>query len=109
LLVPCEELPTAFKIVGLRIRLRQIIEPHDDFLSLLLSKGILTYEQYEGVCSKTTVCDKNEQLLSYVLDRNYTGDHDEVLQALKESDQQHVANFISSGGGTYLSLIVNAD
>lgn len=113
LFIPCEELPTVFKINGLKNHLRQIIEPDDDFLSRLIDKDVLTFEQYESVCSKTTVCDKNEQLLSYLLDRNCTVDHDEVLKALEESDQQHVANYIFSAGSRYhitcYHVQINAD
>jgi hypothetical protein len=77
----------------------KLIEPSDVFLFKLLSKGILLDNQYEKILCKETVFEKNDQLLTYLLDKSFVGDLAAVLEVLKETDQEHTANFISSDGG----------
>lgn len=81
--------------------MRRIIEPDVDFLLALLSNDVLTHEQLQKIYSKETAYEKNDQLLDYLLDDSFTGDYGVVMAALKESRQEHVANYISSSGSEY--------
>jgi hypothetical protein len=72
-----------------------IIEPSDEFLSKLEEKGVLLRRQRDKVLSKETVYEKNEQLFKFLLN-----DEDrDLLNALKETGQEFVVNFITANGG----------
>ena len=85
----------------LREELCELIEPSDVFLFKLVRKRILLRRQYEKLLCKETVYEKNDQLFTYLLDKNFVGDYTAVLDVLKETDQEHIVNFIASDGGLY--------
>jgi hypothetical protein len=89
------------KIANLLSALREIIEPDVNLFTRLLSKGVLTFEQFQNLCSQNTMYQKNDRLLEYLLDERYTGDYSEVMDILRETDQDHVVNFITSNGSKY--------
>jgi Caspase recruitment domain len=92
----------AVEIEGrLRAKLCELIEPSDVFLFKLVSKGILHRTEYDKLLCKETVNEKNNQLLTYLLDKSSVGYYTAVIEALKETDQQHVVNFIASKGGLF--------
>jgi hypothetical protein len=68
-------------------------------LTKLEAKGVLLQWQREEVLSEKTDYQKNVQLFKFLLDKKYTGDYSDVLNALKETDQDFVVNFITANGG----------
>lgn len=95
----------------LRDKLAENIEPHSGLLTRLLSKEVLTQRQYQQIRSKTNVPEKNEELLSCLLDsERRTVDFEEVLESFREADQEHIANFIIHGGDrpkrTYIIIMI---
>jgi hypothetical protein len=64
-------------------------------LTKLETKRVLLQWQREKVLRKETDYEKNKQLFKFLLDKKYT----EVLNALKETDQEFVVNFIIASGG----------
>ena len=83
----------------------ELVESSDVFLFKLVSKGILPRNEYKKLLCKETVEEKNDQLLTYLLDTSVDGYYAAVLDALKETDQEHVVNFITSKGGLYSQLL----
>jgi hypothetical protein len=84
-----------------RKKLCKLVEPSDVFLFKLVRKGILEHNQYDKLRCKETVYEKNDQLLTYLLDESFAADYTAVLHVLKKTDQEHVVNFISSDGGLF--------
>lgn len=82
-----------------------ILEPDVDFLTGLLSKGVLKHEQLQKIFHKETAYEKNDQLLNYLLDDSFTGDYGVVMAVLRDSRQEHVANYISSCGSRYFLTV----
>jgi hypothetical protein len=68
-------------------------------LTKLETKRVLLQWQREEVLSKKTDYKKNKQLFKFLLNKKYTVDFNEVLHALKETDQEFVVNFITASGG----------
>jgi hypothetical protein len=76
--------------------LREIIQPDYGFLDILFG-----YEQWSTELLryiKQTPFNKNDILLDFLLGR-YAGDYSEVMEALAVTGQQHLVNFVISGGG----------
>jgi hypothetical protein len=90
----------------LRSTLTDVIDPNDSLLSLLLSKGVITYNHYRGINNKAHVREKSDELLRCLLDSGYSGDISEVMAIFEELGQQHVVNFIVSGGSMCVLLLL---
>jgi hypothetical protein len=81
----------------LRHTLKALIDPNSGFVDSLFYKKVLTYELASDIGS--SLYNKNVKLLDFLLNR-HVGDCSEVMEALVETGQLHVARFISSSGGT---------
>jgi hypothetical protein len=81
----------------LKTTLRHLVEPNSGLIDNLFSKKILTHRHATEIAS--SLYNKNDKLLDFLLSR-YDGDCSEVMEALVETGQLHVANFIKSVGGT---------
>ncbi len=78
------------------------IDPSDDFLSKLEGKGVLQQWQRQKILSHVTEYERNKQLFEFLKQDNY----DDVLNALKETDQEFVINFIVANGGiTFICML----
>jgi hypothetical protein len=86
------------KISKLKENLKNLIEPDADWLASMWQQDILTQGQYEEVDAQTTVNNKNDKLLHHWLDC-FSGNWDSILDTLHEAGQEHIVNFIKSGGG----------
>lgn len=84
----------------LRLDLSHFIEPDMRLLTVMCRGGILTHDQFDDIDGQPNVNNKTLKLLHYILNC-YNGDIVNVLNALEESDQKHIVNFIKSGGGKY--------
>jgi hypothetical protein len=79
--------------------LRMIIEQDNGFLdNLFKTNEVLTKEHFDEM--QATLYNKNDKLLDFLIHR-YTGDYIGVLEALVETGQEHVANFICSNGSKF--------
>lgn len=83
------------KLVGV---LSQHIELNGGFLDSLVSKETLSREHAIEIARSSY--SKTGKLLDFLLFR-YSGDYCEVIEALMETGQQHVVNFILLAGGTF--------
>jgi hypothetical protein len=81
----------------LRHTLKVLIDPNSGFVDSLFYKKVLTNELATDIGS--SLYNKNVKLLDFLLNR-HVGDCSEIMEALVESGQLHVARFISSSGGT---------
>jgi hypothetical protein len=79
----------------LRNSLRCFIDSNSGFLDSLFHKKVLTDEHVADIA--TSLYNKNDKLLDFLLNR-HAGDCIEVIEALVETGQLHVAKFISSSG-----------
>jgi len=81
--------------------LKEMIDPDFGLPAELLSQQVLTDSQRQNVKARNSLQERNDVLLNFMLKKN-----DEALlrfvDSLKNTDQQHVCNFISCGGGKQL-------
>jgi hypothetical protein len=82
----------------LRNGLRYLIDSNSGFLDSLFYKEVLTYEHVIDIA--TSLYNKNDKFLDFMLNR-HDGDCSEILEALVETGQLHVAKFMSSAGGKF--------
>jgi hypothetical protein len=76
--------------------LREIIQLDYGFLDILFGYEEWSTELLRYI--KQTPYNKNDIFLDFLLHR-YAGDYSEVMEALAVTGQQHVVNFVISGGG----------
>lgn len=86
-------------ISRLQSELKEMIVPSSDFVDSLFSKKIISFQHALDIGN--AIYSKNDIILDYLLYR-YDGDCNDVIEALTETDQSHVVNFIKSNGGTYI-------
>lgn len=90
--------------------LKEMIDFESGFLDDLVSKGTLSNEHASEILN--TAHNRVDKILDFLLYR-YAGDYGEVMEALVESGQEHVAVFIISKGGNfffyYLEVFVVPD
>ena len=81
--------------------LREMIDPDFGLPAELLSQQVLTDSQRQNVKARNSLQERNDILLNFMLQKN---DEDllRFVESLKNTDQQHVCNFISCGGGKQL-------
>jgi hypothetical protein len=80
----------------LRDTLKALIDPNSGFVDSLFYKKVLTNKLAADIGN--SLYNKNVKLLDFILNR-HGGDCSEIMEALMESGQLHVARFISSSGG----------
>jgi Caspase recruitment domain len=97
---------TRAKIRKLRDSLGDVLEADRGLLAHLLSKGVLSFRQFDEVRSKRTALERSRRLVSHLLD-SYAGDYDTVMEVLKECGQEHIVNYINSVGGKFTRLNVS--
>ena len=85
----------------MREKLCELVEPSDVFISILLRKKILLDAQCKELRCKVTVYEKNDLLLTYLLDESFPGGYSGLLDVLIETGQEHIVNFVTSNGGSY--------
>lgn len=76
--------------------LREIIELDSGLVDILVSKKTLT-RKHAGEIAKT-LYNKGDKLLDFLL-RRYRGGYGVVMEALIETGQAHVVNFVNSNEG----------
>ena len=77
-------------------RLADIIDPDFGLLDHLRKLQVLTPRQVADVRSERTVYRRNDALLDLLTSEEQC---DKFLQALQETSQPHVVNFVSQNGG----------
>lgn len=86
------------KIKKLKQELRNIIDPDFALLLNLQRSCNLTDEKRYEILSRTTVHQKADELLRWLVE-DVTGNYDDVMVAFEEAGQKHVVNFIVADGG----------
>ena len=95
---------------GLRESIRKVRETVSklidcdlDFLEALSDKEVITCDQIDEIRKQSDEVQKKNQLLDCLL--NYENvSFSGLIEALEETGQKHIANFISSGGGMVNSV-----
>jgi len=88
---------TLANIVNLKSRLADIIEPDFGLLHNLLGLHVLTVRQYADVTSETGAPYRRSEAVLNMLE---TEDQCvKFLQALRNTGQQHIFNFVMAKGG----------
>lgn len=70
----------------------------DKMLDCLLAKAILSKEEVDEVKSRPSMCQKNQKLLDYIIEKD---NEDEFISTLGDANQQHVANYLLNDGGKF--------
>ena len=85
-------------VCKLRETLSKLIDPDLAFLDSLCEKEVITGDQFGDIYKQSDEIQKNNQLLTYLLNNNNVN-LGELMQALEETGQKHIVNFVSSDGG----------
>ena len=79
-----------------------LIELNHGFLDDLLSEGLIEYEDHvEDLEAKSTIVVQRERLINLMVNKS-PDDISPFLEALRTTNQEHVANFITQKGCKYL-------
>jgi len=94
-------------IITLKSLLAEMMEPDFGLLDQLLASNVLTRRQIAKVRSKATVYERNDALLDLLTEEDQCT---EFVNALVQTDQKHVANYVTQHGGQkrnemYLSTV----
>ena len=91
-------------IFRLKESLREMLD--SDFLlpSELMSKKVLTDCERQSIKSKSTFRKRNDALLNFVIQRDSAA-HLRFVVALRNTDQEHVCNFIQCNGGKNSAVV----
>jgi len=88
-------------VLALESQLSELIEPDFGLLEYLLRLGVLSPTQYDDVCSvRGPSYRRSEAVLELMKSEDQC---DKLLQALRETEQQHIINFIIKNGGQHRS------
>ena len=93
-------------VTRLKSALSNIVEPDFGLLDQLLSSRVLTRPELADVRSKRTVYRRNAALLDLITSEQQC---DQLLTALRRTEQQHVANFVTQNGGQIYILFLLID
>ena len=90
-------------IFRLKEPLKEMLDP--DFLlpSELMNKKVLTDCERQRVKSRCTLHERNDALLNFVIQKD-TAAQLRFIFALRDTDQEHVCNFIKCNGGKHSAL-----
>jgi len=95
----------SLKIGRLRERLCQIVEPDFGLLNQLFSAAVITDRDRQMIKAGEYVYDRNDRLLHCLSSSELTEtQHRDLLSALDDTSQPHVANFIRGDGGLTFGL-----
>jgi len=83
-------------ISRLKLQLSDFIDPDFGLLDILLSKEVLSHRQHANVRSGVTVYDRVDSLLESLTTEDQCN---KFLEALRQSSQTHVVNYITQNGG----------
>ena len=72
------------------------MEPDFGLLDIMLAYGTIDWGDKEEVESQNSSRERNSKLLDYILERDQC---DGLITALTDSDQTHIANYLTSNGG----------
>lgn len=91
-----EEPNLSSKINAQREKLQDIIAPGFGLTDKLFACNVLNADEKSLIDTTETTFDQNRMLLDFILK---SGKCNEFVQALRDSDQTHVANWIEGNGG----------
>lgn len=81
-------------------RHRELLEEHMDpdsgFLDVLIANWTLSWKEISKVKDKSPFWERNSQLLDYILEKRQG---DGLNEALRETEQLHIVNYLSANGG----------
>jgi len=96
MLSTAEESHTLASLMRLKSRLSDMIEPDFGLIDELLIREVVTSREMADVRSERTVYRRTEALLDLISTEDKCVD---LLNALQNTGQQHVVNFITQNGG----------
>jgi len=90
---------TASVIVRLRDQLCEMIEPDFGLVSELMSRGVITERDHAKIQAGDNVYSRNDSLLHCLSSELTAAQFQQLVSALDDTGQAHVANFIRGDGG----------
>ena len=85
-----------------KTELEHLIELNNGLLDDLLSGGLMEYEDHvEDLEAKSTIVVQRDRLIDLMVSKS-PDDIPPFLEALRKTNQEHVANFITQKGRKYL-------
>lgn len=85
------------KIAKYRDFLKGRMDP-EKVLDWLLAKNILCHEEVDEVKCRSTNSQRNEKLVDCIIEKD---EDEEFINALRDTDQQHLANYLLNDGGKF--------
>ena len=81
------------------------IQPHDEFISSLLSHNCLTEEQSHFIHRQRSEREKNAELLKIMRSVDETK-FSTFVRCLRQTNQTYVARIVANGGGHFLQMLI---
>ena len=81
-------------VVDWEVRLKDLIELDFGLLDYLIGTRVLTKNRVEKIRKAS-----REEAVDYLLSDFKSDNYDKLIDPLEQTDQRHVANFITSRGG----------
>ena len=85
-------------ILRLKELLKEMIDPDHLLTDKLLSEAVLSNSERQDVESRRTLDERNEALLTVVVGKDESA-RLRFIKSLRDTDQEHVCNFIRYDGG----------
>jgi N-methylhydantoinase B/oxoprolinase/acetone carboxylase alpha subunit len=80
-------------------QLQHIIDPDYGLLDQLISRRVLKFQEVEEIRAQLTASRRSRQLLDHITEKSDNEKVHQFLEALTQTDQQHVVNAIRHNGG----------
>jgi hypothetical protein len=88
------------RVLSLKCKLKDLVEPNFGLLDTLHAMRIITYQQLTQLHSCSVVHEINERLFD-ILETKDEEHCERFMKALSDKDQQHIVNYIWNKGGQY--------
>lgn len=75
------------------------MDPNFGLLDKLLANGSISRREIDVVKSKSSLSERNSQLLDFIFDKDVC---DGLIAALQDADQMHIVNYLTANGGKAL-------
>lgn len=77
--------------------LEERIDPDSGLLDKLLANGNLSRKEHSLIKGKSSLYERNGLLLNYILEKQ---GGDSLIEALRNTEQTHIANYLNANAGT---------
>lgn len=82
-----------------RVFVEERMDPNHGLVDRLRETDAIDYNQFEIIRAKRVSCEKNRQILDFILEGNLFEKIGKLCEALRKTKQQHLLNYVEEDGG----------